>query len=107
MIEFEAGGKSIDAKGMIAALEAAAIQSFKDQIHERIGAIRNPATGEFPTVVVDGTSVDSLQLFIEGSEATLAVVRQCLSPEVKPSDLSTDWRTKGFSQLCEGEPGAR
>jgi hypothetical protein len=81
MMEFKAGGKSVDAKGMIAALEAAAIQSFKDQIHDRIGAIRNPVTGEFPTVVVDGTSVDSLRLFIEGSEATLTVVRQSLSPE--------------------------
>jgi hypothetical protein len=81
MIEFKVGGKSVDAEGLMAAIEAAALQSFKDQIRERVGAIRNPLTGEFPTVIVDGTTPDSLKILIEGSEATLAIVRQTLSSD--------------------------
>jgi hypothetical protein len=81
MIEFKVAGKSVDARGMAAALEAAALQSIKDQLRERLGAMRNPATGEFPTVIIDGTSVDSLQILIEASEGTMAFVRQSFSSE--------------------------
>jgi hypothetical protein len=81
MIEFTVAGKSVDAQGFAAALETAALQSIKDQLRERFGAMRNPATGEFPTVIVDGTSIDSLQILIEGSKETLALIRQSLSPE--------------------------
>jgi hypothetical protein len=81
MIEFTVAGKSVDAEGFAAALETAALQSIKDQLRERFEAMRNQATGEFPTVIVDGTSIDSLQILIEGSKETLALIRQSLSPE--------------------------
>jgi hypothetical protein len=45
MIEFTVAGKSVDAQGFAAVLEAAALQSIKDQLRERFGAMRNPATG--------------------------------------------------------------
>jgi hypothetical protein len=81
MIEFTVDGKSTDLKGMMAAMESAALQSIKDQLRQRFVSIRNPETGEFPTVIVDGTTIESLKVLIEGSESTLAVVRQSLSPE--------------------------
>jgi hypothetical protein len=81
MIEFTAAGKSVDERGFVAALEAAALQSIKDQLRERFAVMRNPSTGEFPTVIVDGNSVDAIQIVIEGSEGTLDVVRQSLSLE--------------------------
>lgn len=81
MIEFKVAGRTVDAEGLQAAMESAVLQQVKDQIRERIGAIRNPVTGEFPTVIVDGTNLDALQIFIEGSEATLNFVRQSLPPE--------------------------
>jgi hypothetical protein len=81
MIEFKVGSKTVDIDGWKAAMEAAALQIIKDQLRERVGAIRNPVTGEFPTVIVDGTTPDSLQIFVEASEATLAIVRQSLSAD--------------------------
>ncbi|TGQ13582.1 toll/interleukin-1 receptor domain-containing protein [Mesorhizobium sp. M00.F.Ca.ET.217.01.1.1] len=57
-------------------LEAAVLQNVKDQLQARFGAIRHPETGEFPTVVVNGRSLDDMRLTIEGSPALLSIVRE-------------------------------
>lgn len=56
---------------MKAAMEAAA-----EQLREKIGSIRHPETGEFPTIVVSGTSLSDMKLRIEGSPDLLALVKQ-------------------------------
>ena len=58
---------------MKAAMEAAA-----ERVKERIGAIRHPETGEFPTVVVMGDSIDNLNCKVEGSPELLALIKERL-----------------------------
>ena len=84
MLEFKIAGKSVDARGFADSLEQAALQSVKDQIRERFKRVRNPRTGEFPTVLVEGQSIESIQIVIEGSKETLALVHQSLSSQEIP-----------------------
>lgn len=58
---------------MKAAMEAAA-----ERVKERIGAIRHPETGEFPTVVVMSDSIDNLNCKVEGSPELLALIKERL-----------------------------
>jgi hypothetical protein len=79
MIELTSNGKSVQAKDIEEALHAAALDSVKRQLHDRFSALRDPDTGEFPTVIVDGASLDELQIRVEGSTKLLALIGQTLS----------------------------
>ncbi len=57
---------------------AAAIKNLRAQITEKVGAIRDPDTGEFPTVVVRGDSLDNLKIHVEGSPKLVNLVRERL-----------------------------
>ena len=41
---------------------------------EKVGAIRDPDTAEFPTIVVRGDGVEDLKLFVEGSPKLVSLV---------------------------------
>ena len=49
------------------------------KLRQRLGAIRHPETGEFPTVLILGDSLDDLPIRVEGSPALLKVVGERLS----------------------------
>jgi hypothetical protein len=62
MIKFSIGGRGVDLDNVKDALMAAVLKDLRAEITEKVGAIRDPDTGEFPTVIVRGDS-------IEGSES--------------------------------------
>lgn len=62
-------------------LQKAIIENVKAQFQERLSSIRHPETGEFPTIVVLGDSLEDLRLQIEGSPELLALVQERLAPE--------------------------
>lgn len=78
MIRFEIGGRQVDPGNLSDALMAAMLESIKAQIEEKVGTIRDPETGEFPTVVVRGNDLDNLKLHVDGSPAIIALVRERL-----------------------------
>lgn len=53
-----------------------AIAQIKKDFHDKIGTIRHPITGEFPTVIVRGDRLDDLSAQIEGSPELLALVEE-------------------------------
>src|SRR5579859_733665 len=63
------------------ALLKAALEKVKDHFHERVGSIRHPTTGEFPTVVVTGTSLEKVSVQVEGSTEVLKLVKERLGVE--------------------------
>lgn len=71
-------GQPFDPRQFGDTLMAAAIQAATEGLRARIGSIRDPDTGEFPTIVVKGRSIDDLRLSVEGSEALLARVKDVL-----------------------------
>jgi len=91
MIHFEINGKRIKPRDFGDAVMRAVLQNLEAQIRERIGSIRDPETGAFPTVVMRGDSLDNLSMHVEGSPELIALVRQRMGadddedimPEVK------------------------
>ena len=81
MIRFSIGERSVNSSNIADALEAAMLKGLRAQISEKIGAIRDPDTGEFPTAVVRGESIDKLKLHVEGSRKLVALVKERLSIE--------------------------
>jgi len=81
MIKFSIGGRTVDPRNMKDALMAAVLDGIRAQITEKVGAIRDPDTGEFPTIIVRGDDIDNLKLHVEGSPALIAKVKERLGME--------------------------
>lgn len=63
----------------------AVMERVGEHLHARISSIRDPETGEFPTVVVTATDIADISAQVEGSPALLAIVKQRLSnPDAVP-----------------------
>ena len=81
MITFEIGGRRVKPENIADALEAAMLEAIAGQIREKVGSIRDPETGEFPTIVVRGDDLDNLQFHVEGSQKVIDMVRERLGVE--------------------------
>ncbi|MCG7904845.1 MAG: toll/interleukin-1 receptor domain-containing protein [Candidatus Thiodiazotropha weberae] len=78
MIEFEIGGRRINPDNIGDAIMAAVLEGIRDEIRKKVGTIRDPETGAFPTVVVRGNSLDDLSMSVEGSPEIVALVKESL-----------------------------
>jgi hypothetical protein len=76
MIKLEFNGKPFEPRTFEDAIMKQVMEAAAEQLRERIGTIRHPETGEFPTIVVSGTSLDNLMLRVEGSPELLALVNE-------------------------------
>lgn len=85
-------GRPFRAKDLMKDLEADILAQVKDEFRERFSAIRDPATGEFPTVIVHGDALDDIRLSIEGSPALLALVQERMSLEERDAATFTSRR---------------
>lgn len=83
MIKFAIGGSTVDPRNMDDALMAAVLDGIRAQITEKLGALRDPDTGEFPTIVVRGDDIENLKLHVEGSPALIAKAKERLGMEVE------------------------
>lgn len=78
MIKLLLNGKPFNPKTFEEQLMRAAMESVAAEMHERVSSIRHPDTGEFPTLVVEGSSLSDLSLRIEGSPELLQLVNERL-----------------------------
>ena len=74
-------GKPLKAGDIEKALMKGATKLVAQEMRERFSAIRHPATGEFPTVIVLGDSLNDMSLRVEGSPELLAIIRQQMSQQ--------------------------
>lgn len=81
MLKITIGGKSIRSDQFTDEMMNQAFRSAVDELRERYSAIRHPKTGEFPTVIVLGTSLDDFSLRLEGSKELMDIVREKFSDE--------------------------
>ena len=79
MIRFSIGGRTVEPEKLEDALMAVVLKGLREKIQQQVGSIRDPDTGEFPTVIVRGDSIDNLTLHVEGSEELVALVKEKLS----------------------------
>lgn len=80
-MSFRLNGRTLNASNFKKEFEAATIKFIKSELRERYRAIRHPDTGEFPTVLVHGETLDDLRVSIEGSPELLAIISERMSIE--------------------------
>jgi hypothetical protein len=80
MIKFSIGGRNIEPENLGDALMQMVLENVRAELMEKIGSLRDPETGEFPTVVVRGDSLEDLSIQVEGSPELVALVRERLEP---------------------------
>lgn len=68
-------------------VEKAMTDTVRNHIREKLGTIRHPETGEFPTVVILGNSLDHIQARVEGSPELMELIRKKISEEKDYEDL--------------------
>lgn len=78
MIKFESNGKPFNPKTFEEQILRAAMEQVANEMHERVSSIRHPGSGEFPTVVVTGTTLEDMSMRIEGSPELLQIVNERL-----------------------------
>jgi len=95
MIKFEIGGRQVNPDKIGDAIMAAMLEDLRAQIHEKVGSIRDPETGMFPTIVVRGNSLDDLSMSVEGSPEVIALVseRLGLSEQVENEENMEDTKS--------------
>jgi hypothetical protein len=77
-VQFEINGRAISPGDISDVLEQAMLEQIEEHLREKIGTIRDPEMGEFPTIFVSGESFDRLAMHAEGSPALLALVEERL-----------------------------
>lgn len=89
MIKIQINGKPFTPE----TFEEQLILAAAEAVREKLGAIRHPTTGEFPTIAVTGTSLESLKIRLEGSPELVALAQRRLAGEDNEAievDLSND-----------------
>ncbi|PZM08099.1 molecular chaperone Tir [Rhizobium tubonense] len=74
-------GRPFNAADFAKDIEDAALEQVKEHFFERISSIRDPGTGEFPTVQVLGDRLDDIRLSVEGSPSLIEIVKCRMSDE--------------------------
>lgn len=62
-------------------IKKAAFTKLSSELHDRVGSTCHPETGEFPTVVVLGESLEDVSLRVEGSPELIDLVKSRMSEE--------------------------
>lgn len=82
-------GKPFSASDFSRSIEKAAVDSIVAQVREKYGSIRHPATGEFPTVLATGDTLQTLRMRIEGSPELIEIVKERYNGEEPPMEFVT------------------
>ena len=105
MIRFEFNGKPLRLDDLEQVIVKAAMEEIAAHVKTQIGSIRHPETGEFPTIVVMGESLENLSCKVEGSPELLALVKEHLGDDddvaLVQTPSSHQEPPKAF--LCYGE----
>ncbi|MCS3453882.1 toll/interleukin-1 receptor domain-containing protein [Bradyrhizobium elkanii] len=82
MLKFTINGRPIDPNNLGDAMTASMLEGIRAELADKISGIRDPKTGEFPTVVVRGDDLANLKIQVEGSPELLALVKDRLGGDV-------------------------
>jgi hypothetical protein len=79
VIKFEFNGRPFDPKDFTQILMKGVMEQVAAHVYDQISSIRDPNTGEFPTVVVFASSIEDINYRVEGSPELLALVHDRLN----------------------------
>lgn len=81
MLKFTIDGRSVTTQDLEKEFLRVARAKVEEQIRTRVSSIRYPETGEFPTVIVEGDTLDDMTIRVEGTKGLLEIVQARLAPE--------------------------
>lgn len=90
-------GKPFKAGDFQKALHKETAKLVGDHLRKRVSSVRDPETGGFATVIVDGEGLDDMSLRIEGTPAVLDQVRQDLGVETDVEDRELEQASASIS----------
>lgn len=90
-------GKPFKAGDFQKALHKETAKLAGDHLRKRVSSVRDPETGGFATVIVDGEGLDDMSLRIEGTPAVLDQVRQDLGVETDVEDRELEQASANIS----------
>jgi hypothetical protein len=90
VIEIQFDGKPVKKGDLADAMLQQAKEKIAEQIRKEAGSVRDPETGEFPTVLITGSSIDDLRIQVEGSPEVIELVKQRLGLEPDYDDSTAD-----------------
>lgn len=91
-------------------LEQALLAQIRDQLQQRIGTIRHPETGEFPSVSITPGHDGNFKIHVEGSEELVALVQARLNEDYgdessdEPPSVDDSMQRTVASATRTGEP---
>lgn len=74
-ISFEINGRKVRPNLIGNELEKAVLESVRKEIIRKVGAIRDPVTGQPPKIKVTGKGLDNLTFEVSGSEQLVEMVK--------------------------------
>lgn len=77
-VEFRLGGRLVRPNDIGKQLERAILQQVQGDISQKLRDVRDPETGQPPTVTFVGRTVDDLSFEVAGSPALIEEVRRRL-----------------------------
>lgn len=106
MIKFIIGGRQVTPGNFGNAIEQAILEKYREHIQTAVGSIRDPDTGEFPTIVVRGNSLDDLKVHAEGSPEMIALISERLGltdDDEEQQEQEMDKEPKVFLSYTSGD----
>jgi hypothetical protein len=94
-IGFEINGCQVDGNDIGTLFEQAILKGIRNQIQSKLMGVRDPETGEFPTVVVRGRDWDHLSIEVTGSKKLVALCKERLGIGEDGSQTNGDNVTSG------------
>ena len=90
MIEIKFDGKPVKTDDLADLMLQQAKEGVAEQIRKEVGSVRDPETGEFPTILITGSSIEDLRIQVEGSPEIIELVKQRLGLEPDDDDDASE-----------------
>jgi len=98
---FQIDGRTVRPEDIGDALMRAALESAEAQVRAKLQGIRDPDTGEFPVVSIEGESLSNLAFQVSGSPKLIALVQSALAEaETEEARVSSGDSRTPIAFLC-------
>lgn len=71
--KFEIDGECVDTCDIANDLERSIVESIAAELRTALANVQDPTTGELPTVIIRGRSLEDITIAIEGSDSLIAL----------------------------------
>lgn len=105
-INFEINGQSVSTADLKDALQVAITEELQQRIRSKLAGVRDPETGEFPLVAVQGSGLEDLSFEVTGSPELLEIANQRLGNDFGTAAVVEDAAINSEKAVIQRSPVA-